>query len=85
MAGPDGVKYPNLHTFKEIVNPERIVWFARRQANAGAAFGISGESGNDVRETFKEKAMKITNALVLAAGEKKQVLIMGQSGCDRIG
>ncbi len=40
MRGPDGTNYPNVHIFKEIVKPERIVLSheGRREGGPGAAF-----------------------------------------------
>lgn len=40
MVGPDGVKYPNQSTFKEVVKPERIVYThgGHREGGPGVSF-----------------------------------------------
>lgn len=37
MVGPDGAKYPNQHTFREVVRPERIVYNLSGSREGGAA------------------------------------------------
>jgi uncharacterized protein YndB with AHSA1/START domain len=71
MIGPDGVEYPNLTRFEEIVPPERIVY-----TNAGGRKGAKGES---FRATWSLKAAaggtELTLHMVFATPEARDHVV----------
>jgi uncharacterized protein YndB with AHSA1/START domain len=73
MHGPDGVDYPNLSVFKEVVKPERIVL-----ANSGGKQGEPVHSFEKIWtfEAINEQKTRTTIRLVFPTAQEREMVAM---------
>lgn len=72
MVGPDGAKYPNEHTFQEIVKPERIVFSkdGRRENGPGAKMLATWTF-----DALEPRKTKVTLHLVFATAAERDFVV----------